>query len=124
MALVKGISIFDLKNNVPTRIEEDNDVLKESIFNILTTRKGEIPGNPNFGTRLHQFLFEPNLEQFWEAIKIEVMNEVEEFEPRVVVRNVEFIANLDEHTVTLFIYFISLLTGSEEEVVIRDLTQF
>jgi uncharacterized protein len=121
MATIKGIGVFGLNSQIPFKIEDDNDVIKESIFNILTTKKGEIPGNPQFGSNIHKFLFEPNLDQYWEAIKLQIMQDVEQYEPRVFVKNIEFISDLDSNKITLMIFFISLLTNSEEQLIIRDL---
>lgn len=118
MPLIKGISLNKNKNQ-PFSIVEDNDAIKESIFNILTTRKGEIPGNPTFGTSIYKYLFEPNLEQFWDALKLEIIKEIQEFEPRAYVTNVEFVA--DNHNLALIIAFVSLLDYTQDIAVISEL---
>jgi phage baseplate assembly protein W len=120
MALVNGIGVFKTNNNQTTNIIKDNDVIRESIYNILTTRKGEVPGNPTFGTNIHRFLFEPNLDQYWDALKIEIMNDVANFEPRALVYNAEFIS--DGHSLTLFVFFVSLLDYTSDITIISDIT--
>jgi len=121
MALVKGISLFGAGNQV-SKIIEDNTVIQESIFNILTTRKGEIPGKPQFGTGMHSYLFEPNLDQYWDAVKLEIMNDVMASEPRAYVYNAEFMT--DGHNLSLFIYFISLLDYTDDIAVLSELSAY
>ena len=119
MALIKGISLFQATSNQIASIEEDNNVIKESIYNILTTRKGEVPGKPSFGSSIHKFLFEPNLDQYWDALKLEVMKDIGDWEARAYVYNAEFAS--DGHSLSIFIYFISLLDFTDNVTVISGI---
>ena len=118
MSLINSISLLG-SSGQPTSISSDNDAIKESIYNILTTRKGEIPGNPNFGTGIYKYLFEPNLEQYWEAIKLEIIKDIQEFEPRANISNVEFLA--DGHKLTLLVFFTSLLDYTQDIAILDSL---
>ena len=86
-----GIGTSGLPEYLPFKIKKDNDLIIESIYNILTTRKGERVGNPEFGTDLYRYVFNSHLEQYWESVKLEIIKGIEQFEPRVIVLNVEFI---------------------------------
>ena len=119
MAVIKGISLNQSIGKQPFVIIEDNYAIKESIFNILTTRKGEIPGNPAFGTSIYKYLFEPNLEQFWEALKLEIIKDIQDFEPRAYITNVEFLE--DNNNLTLFVFFVSLLEFTQDAAIISNL---
>jgi phage baseplate assembly protein W len=106
----KGVSTKGLFGGQTFKVKSDIELLKESIYNILTTRKGERAGNPDFGTDLDRLLFNPNLEPYWEAIKLELIKEVELWEPRVAILSMDFVADTDNNKVSLYVYFVDLLT--------------
>jgi phage baseplate assembly protein W len=61
--------------------------LQESIARILLTSPGERVGNPTFGCRLKDFLFD--LETYlMEDIQLEIIRALSKWEPRVVVQNI------------------------------------
>lgn len=117
----RGVSTKDLPEGQAFKVKSDLEILKESVYNILTTNKGERAGNPAFGSDLNKLLFNPNLEPYWEAIKLEVIRSVEIWEPRVALLSVEFLADEDNNKLTLIIFFISLLTGETDGLVVGDL---
>lgn len=116
-----GIGTSGLAENQVFKIKRDNELLRESIYNILTTRKGERVGNPEFGSDIFRYIFEPNIEPFWEAIKIEIIKDVQRFEPRVIVLNIDVAASPDEHLASVYVTFYSLLTGDIEEIGVTNL---
>ena len=118
---MKGVSTKGLLPGQTFKVKTDNELIKESIFNILTTNKGERVGNPEFGTELDKLLFNPNLEQYWEAIKLEVVKDIETWEPRVAILSIEFVADQDNNKVTLFVTFINLLTKELDSLVAGDI---
>jgi len=67
-----------------------NDVaVKRAITNLIYTKLGNKPFRPEFGSRIHDFLFE-NQDIFTEKeIKDHLKEVIERFEPRVFVNNVE-----------------------------------
>ena len=61
--------------------------LQESIARILLTAPKERVGNPSFGCRLKEFLFD--LETYLiEEIQLEIIRALNKWEPRVVVQNI------------------------------------
>ncbi len=74
--LVKGVYGYP-------QTKEGIDLIKDSIRQILTTRKGERVMLRNFGSNLHKLIFEPNDELLEELVRIEVEEAIKEWEPRV-----------------------------------------
>lgn len=56
---------------------------KSNIINVLSTKKGERIGRPQFGTNLEQLLFEPMSEQLETEIRQEINSAVERSLPYV-----------------------------------------
>lgn len=50
----KDFSRVDVENDL-----YNDDAIKASIINIVTTQKGSIPGKPEFGSNIYSYLFEP-----------------------------------------------------------------
>lgn len=69
----------------------DTDAVKRALKFLLLSRTGETPFYPNFGSKLHQLLFEPIDPITTVLIEHEIAATIEAFEPRV---------NIQELTVT------------------------
>lgn len=68
----------------------DLEALSNSIKNILLTRKGSVPGKPRFGSSLYNIVFS-HMDHLTESIARNYVEEaLSEFEPRVIVREVNF----------------------------------
>ena len=67
---------------------KDVDAIKGSIKNILLTKRGERPFNPEFGCDLTKYLFEPVDIITTNMIKEEIIYSLTEHEPRVKVNNI------------------------------------
>lgn len=63
--------------------EDEKELIKENVLRILTTRKGERVGEPEFGSRVKDFLFMPQM--YVDNLLDEIKYSVERFEPRVTV---------------------------------------
>jgi len=118
---MKGLGTSGLPTALPFQVKSDNELLKEDIYNILTTRKGERIGNPDFGTDLHKMIFQPNVEQYQDAIKLEIVKNIESQLPLVKIINLELLSDMENSKVTVVILFISLLTNTEETVIVGDI---
>ena len=77
-------------NNIGARkIKSDLNVsldiaaVKNSVSNILSTKKGEKLLNPEFGLRIQDYLFEQVSDAVATAISNEILNAISLFEPRV-----------------------------------------
>ena len=99
---------------IPARTE-DNDLIKESIIQIVTTGRGERVMRPDFGSAAFSFIFENNNQILTELIRDEVTTAIAKFEPRVVVRSVTTFRE-DDNSVVVTISYIVNLTGQQDSI--------
>lgn len=79
MARFKGFSTIDRYKKFTLT---DNELIKRDLLNALTIRVGELPGRPSFGTRLWNFIFEPNTPDIVRQITAE-LERTTTYDPRV-----------------------------------------
>ncbi len=85
---------------ISTATSSNHAHIHESIRQILGTRKGERLMRPDFGTRLHELVFEPNDSLLYGLLRHEVIEALEEWEPRVIITDVSCAADgADGHMV-------------------------
>lgn len=96
----KGVSFpFRLSNKGGTTMSTADYYnplhIEESIVQILTTRKGERPMNPNFGSKVDYSIFSPNDKAIQNLLRYEIKKELQEQEPRITVNDddITFIDN-------------------------------
>jgi hypothetical protein len=100
--------------NKDVKIRYDIEAIENSITNILTVAKGEVPGRPNFGCVLEQFLFEMQDELTFEAIRQAIKEALIEFEPRIKVYAVEFESYITQQVLLIKISYTILDSGKQE----------
>jgi len=76
----------------------DYELVKRDLLNALNIREGELPGRPEFGTRLWNFLFEANDNNTIRNITKEV-ERIASYDPRVLINDV--IVTQDDHGIVL-----------------------
>ena len=64
-------------------IVTDADLIRDSIVTILNTRMGQRLFQPDFGSRLHESVFEPNDPGLIALLQEDVVNAITKWEPRV-----------------------------------------
>src|SRR5882672_699898 len=69
----------------------DNDLIRQSIIQILLTARGERMMRPLFGSGIFGLIFENNNPALVELLRLEVTNSIGQFEPRVVVQGVDVV---------------------------------
>lgn len=75
---------FEIKSgNGRVRISAERENIRESVIIILSTEPGERIFHPDFGTRLHQFLFELIDPQTKEMICREIRHSLQLWEKRI-----------------------------------------
>jgi len=84
MARFKGFSTI---NRYKKFTLTDNELIKRDLLNALTIREGELPGRPSFGTRLWNFIFEPNTPDIVRQITAELERTVT-YDPRIRIEDV------------------------------------
>ena len=80
-----------LKSGIKGYFEQSYDTLtqiKANITNFFNTRPGERRFNPQFGTKLYQYLFDQNIEGFDEILKNVIVEDMTYWFPNVIVNTV------------------------------------
>jgi phage baseplate assembly protein W len=80
-----------LRSGINGYFEQSYDTLtqiKANITNFLNTRPGERRFNPQFGTKLYQYLFDQNIEGFDEILKNVIKEDINYWFPNVIVNTV------------------------------------
>lgn len=62
--------------------------IKRAISNLINTKRGSKPFRPDYGTNIHDHLFENQDAFAANEIKTQIVRTIERFEPRVTVNNV------------------------------------
>jgi phage baseplate assembly protein W len=66
----------------------DADAIKSDLMHLLLTRKGQRLYNPDFGTNLMKYIFEPEDNLSFEALKEEVTNTIKKYLPKLSVKSI------------------------------------
>ena len=80
-----------LKSGINGYFEQSYDTLtqiKANITNFFNTRQGERRFNPQFGTKLYQYLFDQNIEGFDDILKNVIKEDMNYWFPNVIVNTV------------------------------------
>jgi phage baseplate assembly protein W len=88
--LGKGIAFpFGLDRNGNVKFSELEQCVEESIYIILSTKRGERIMNPDFGCQIHDLLFEDNTPTTHALAEEYVKDALTEWEGRITLLNVE-----------------------------------
>ena len=68
---------------------KNEDAIKKSVSNIIRTALGEKFFNSNFGTGINDYLFDNPTQDLVFAIRDEIKDSLENYEPRVKVKRIE-----------------------------------
>jgi phage baseplate assembly protein W len=66
----------------------DNQAIKSDLMHLILTRKGQRLYNPDFGTNLLQFIFEPNDDLTFSSIKQEITDVVKRYLPNLQINEI------------------------------------
>jgi len=91
--------IEKLKSETP---ENQAERIKQSVFQILSTRVGERFFLRDFGSRLHELVFEPNDIVLVGMARRFVIEAIEKWEKRIIIQNVEI--RLDRDNSMFFVW--------------------
>lgn len=83
----------------------DVNAVKQSIKNLLFTRKGEKLFRPEIGSDLHRILFEPMDFLTVDLLRDVITETIQKFEPRVRLEDVVVNPNYDSNSYDLTLYF-------------------
>lgn len=115
---------FSFRDNPATgdlRTKTDFDAIKQSIKNLLFTKKGDIPFSPNKGSDIYDMLFE-QLDQIT-VIRLEhaIANTINTYEPRVKILGLVVTDNPDNMSVkiNLRLKIVNISEPQEIEYIIK-----
>lgn len=83
------LTFFDMNDNKV-------DGVRSMLLHLILTPKGQRLRQPNFGTDLIKFIFEPNDSNSWANIKEEIRRQVSLYLPEVVFEDINIQHNLNE----------------------------
>ena len=89
------------------------DQLKSNMINYFLYSRGERPLNPNFGSRIYEFLFEQDSQSSNEILKLYIEDEIKALFPAVNLKEVKIISNSDYNIITVQIFY-SVFTSLNE----------
>lgn len=98
---------FNSKLSLQGEIENVYDInaIKNSITNIISTRRGSIPGKPYFGSELHLVVFEQLDNVTTKMAERYVWEAISKFEDRIILENVNVIKNEEFNRIVIAIDF-------------------
>ena len=70
--------------------QTDRDAIRADLLHLLLTNKGERLYNPNFGSDLKKFIFEPNDSITHDKIRENLNETIKEYIPNLIVNSIEF----------------------------------
>lgn len=82
---------FNIKSIEKTFLDLDSksqDAIKSDIMHLIFTPKGQRIRDPEFGTNLIQFIFDPNDAQTWESVRSEIKESVSKFVPNATLNDI------------------------------------
>lgn len=114
-ALYRGIAFpfAKSKTSLPAPAFDD-DLVKQSLAQIVMTSRGERVMRPGFGSNALSFIFENNDLVLQESIRAEVMSSISKFESRVIIRGVGVVR--EDTQVTISISYIVISTRQEQNL--------
>lgn len=87
--------------------------LKSNMINYFLYSRGERPLNPNFGSRIDEFLFEQDYPNSNEILKKYIEDEIKLLFPAVRLKEVKVLSNPEYHILTVQIFY-SVFTSLNE----------
>lgn len=101
----------------------DDELIRQSVIQIVMTGKGERVMRPDFGSNAYAFVFENNDLVLKETIRADIMSAITRYEPRVIVRDVEVTREETEtaagNVVDVRVIYVVIATKQQQSVDIR-----
>lgn len=108
----------DVSKNLDAKYQDielkyETDAINNSISNLLTIYKGEIPGRPDLGSNFLEFIFELNDPITWAAMRAVINNVLQEFEPRITVIDISFEPFVNINVIVVKITYQVIRSGAQ-----------
>tara|TARA_B100001996_G_scaffold108695_1_gene82096 strand:+ start:631 stop:1023 length:393 start_codon:yes stop_codon:yes gene_type:complete len=78
-------------------VSRDASAVKQAIVNLLLTNKGEKVFNPEYGSNIRKFLFEPLDYATAAQVKRNIESTISTYEPRVIIEDLRCIPNFNDN---------------------------
>lgn len=122
MILVENVGLgFPVEmNDIDKSIKEVDikDSIKQAIYIILNTQKGERIMNPEFGSRIKEFVFEPQSPATNELLRHEIIRSLVRWEQRIEDIEVTFTNEDGKLFVTIRYHIIDMATQDQVDMTI------
>ena len=93
-------------------VSKDASAIKQAIVNLLLTNKGERPFNPDYGSNIRSYLFEPLDYGTAAQVEMSITSTLAEFEPRIDVLSIETYPNYDSNSFDVDMTYV--IVGSDD----------
>lgn len=103
---MKYVDMSDILKDQTDIRDYNIEAIKNSIYNILSTPVGEVPGIPLFGCNINQYLFELINPLTSKLIEKEVQYALELWEPRIEVTKIEVDEDKDYNKLKILIVYL------------------
>ena len=115
--LMSGITYDENTFNIQggTSSSYGNEKLKEDLTILLTQEKGKFYPDPEFGSELHKYMFEPITPALANQIRSEIVTLVKKYYPQLRIINIDIFSGENTLQVTIN-YSYSDSTKAEEEL--------
>ena len=97
-------------------VDNDIEAIKNSLRNIFTTKKGQKILAPSFGVSLEQYLFSPITNANAKAMATDIMNGVNQYEPRVKISNIIVNPLYDQNQYHISLYYTLLQINRQSSI--------
>lgn len=101
---------------------EGVEAVQTAIKQILLTRKGELPWNPDFGLDVERLRHTAMTETLLEEIQADIVSNIESFEPRASLVGIEIKRGGSDNPTAVFVTvrWVALATSTQRNTVITD----
>ena len=83
------ITILSTDRSLVDMNPSKNEEIRSELIHLIFTPKGQRLRNPDFGTRLIQYIFNPNDNETWSDIMMEIKETVEKYIPSCSIKDIE-----------------------------------
>ena len=91
------------------------DKMRSELLHIIFTPKGQRYRNPDFGTNLIKYIFEPNDDETWDRIKSEIKTQVGKYLPKINFKEINLYRDKENENRVYADISYSVMKGMSEE---------
>ena len=99
----------------------DDDLIRQSILQILLTRRGERVMRSTFGSGLLDIVFDTADPSLVNRIREEIYASISQYEPRIIIRSIDVDIS-DKPNVVISMTYINKITQQQKTIAITDIT--